>query len=240
MRFGSLFSGIGGLDLGLERAGMECAWQVEIDDYCNKVLEKHWPTVPRYRDVREFPPRDFNAVELIALGFPCQDVSQCGLGAGLYGERSRLWFQGLRIIRIIRPKYVLIENVAALLVRGIDRVLCDLSASGFDAEWRVLSGCEFGAPQTRERLFIIAYPNALYGSPRVGDFEIRQESVFSAGATKRDGFWIQAPDFFAGVDAGSSGEFYRQRAEACGNTVLPQIAEWIGRRIMEAESCRQV
>ena len=90
VKFGSLFAGIGGIDLGLERAGMECIWQVEIDDYATRVLEKHWPNVRRWRDVRDFPPEPVEdwRCDLIAGGFPCQDISYAGKGAGINGSRS--------------------------------------------------------------------------------------------------------------------------------------------------------
>ena len=105
MRFGSLFAGIGGFDLGFERAGMECAWQVEIDEFCNKVLAKHWPNVRRYKDVREVGKHNLEPVDLICGGFPCQDVSLAGQRAGLEGKRSTLWSEFYRIICEIRPKF---------------------------------------------------------------------------------------------------------------------------------------
>ncbi len=103
MKFGSLFAGIGGFDLGLERAGMECRWQVEIDDYATKVLEKHWPDVKRYRDIRDV--NDLEWVDLICGGFPCQDISYAGKGAGIEGARSGLWSEYARIIRLVRPRF---------------------------------------------------------------------------------------------------------------------------------------
>jgi DNA (cytosine-5)-methyltransferase 1 len=110
--FGSLFAGIGGVDLGFERAGLECKWQVEIDDYATKVLEKHWPDVSRWRDVKTFPPednQDWN-VDVIAGGFPCQDISVAGKGAGLNGERSGLFFEIIRLARQLRPRAIVLEN----------------------------------------------------------------------------------------------------------------------------------
>ena len=156
---GSLFAGIGGLDLGLERAGMECKWQVEINEYSQRVLAKHWPDVRRWDDVRTWPQPDTDRVDVICGGFPCQDISVAGRGAGLAGERSGLWREMLRIIRDIRPRYVVIENVAALLVRGLDTVLWDVAESGYDAEWSTVSACSMGAPHARDRLFIVAYRN---------------------------------------------------------------------------------
>ena len=161
--FGSLFAGIGGLDLGLERAGMACRWQVEIDDYCCQVLAKHWPTVERYEDVRTVGIRNLESVDLICGGFPCQDISSAGKRAGIEGQRSGLWSEFYRIICELRPRYVLVENVAALLVRGMDRVLGNLADGGYDAEWDCIPAAAVGAPHIRYRVFILAHRNSVNG-----------------------------------------------------------------------------
>ena len=161
MTFGSLFAGIGGLDLGLERAGMECQWQVEIDPFCRKVLAKHWPDVRRYEDVRTVGADELKPVDLVAGGFPCQDVSIAGKQAGIKeGTRSGLWSEYYRVICELRPRFVLVENVPGLLVDGLGRVLGDLAEAGYDAEWQVLSAADMGANQMRKRVFIVAYPPA--------------------------------------------------------------------------------
>ena len=158
MTFGSLFSGIGGIDLGLERAGMTCKWQVEIDPFCRKVLAKHWPDVRRYEDVRRVGIENLEPVDVIAGGFPCQDVSVAGKKAGIKeGTRSGLWFEFHRIICELRPRYVFVENVTGLLVDGMGIVLADLADAGYDAEWQVLSAADVGAPHLRKRVFIMAY-----------------------------------------------------------------------------------
>jgi len=157
--FGSLFSGIGGIDLGLERAGMECKWQVEIDPYASKVLEKHWPNVRRYSDVKECGESNLDPVDLICGGFPCQDISYAGKGAGITGERSGLWKEFYRIICELRPRYVLVENVPALLRRGLNVVLGDLASCGYNAEWEGLPAAAFGAPHRRDRIFVVAHAN---------------------------------------------------------------------------------
>lgn len=155
--YGSLFSGIGGIDLGLDRVGFHCEWQVEIDEYCQKILAKHWPNVARFRDVRDCGKHNLTSVDLIAGGFPCQDISIAGKRAGITGERSGLWKEFYRVICELRPRFVLVENVAALLYGGIDTVLADLAACGYDAEWQVLSAEALGAPHLRERVFIVGY-----------------------------------------------------------------------------------
>jgi DNA (cytosine-5)-methyltransferase 1 len=159
LKVGSLFTGIGGIDLGLERAGFEIAWQCELDSWCRQLLHQHWPSVPQYEDVTELRGGQLEPVEMLAGGFPCQDVSVAGRQAGLKeGTRSGLWSEYARLIGEIRPRYVLVENVPGLLVRGMDRVLGDLSELGYDAEWRTISAADVGAPHLRKRIWIVAYP----------------------------------------------------------------------------------
>jgi DNA (cytosine-5)-methyltransferase 1 len=158
--FGSLFAGIGGFDLGFERVGMKCKWQVEIDDYATQVLAKHWPNVHRERDIRQCGKHNLEPVDVICGGFPCQDISYAGSGAGLDGERSGLFFESVRLVRELRPRVVVLENVSALLTRGLDRVLGTLASLGFDAEWHCIPASHVGAPHIRDRVFIIAYANS--------------------------------------------------------------------------------
>jgi DNA (cytosine-5)-methyltransferase 1 len=305
MTFGSLFAGIGGMDLGLERAGMTCSWQVEIDDYAGRVLARHWPAVRRWDDVRTFPPvADADAerkpqpkgavgevgrragdggaaihhrewsVDLICGGFPCQDISFAGKGAGLAGERSGLWYEFARVVRVLRPRYVLVENVAALLVRGLDAVLGTLASLGYDAEWGCVPAAAVGAPHIRDRVFIVAHARIerrqrgprLEGARRhqaergeavnhAGD-EGRPlphvqrdglEGLILAGAAARatlgshraacaGGQWAVDPadDPESGVGRVASRVSHRvERLRGLGNAVVPQVAEWIGRRILE-------
>jgi DNA (cytosine-5)-methyltransferase 1 len=159
--FGSLFSGIGGLDLGLERSGMKLKWQVEKEEYERRVLEKNWPDVKRFADVRECGFHNLEPVDLIAGGFPCQDVSFAGKRKGLGGDRTVLWSEFARIIRELRPKWVLAENVPGLLSsdsgRFFGKILGDLASIGYDAEWDCIPAGAFGAPHLRYRLFVVAY-----------------------------------------------------------------------------------
>lgn len=159
-----LFSGIGGFSLGLERAGMKTVAFCEIEPFCRRVLAKHWPEVPCYDDVRTLTAErlaaDGIAVDVICGGFPCQDISLAGKGAGIEGERSGLWAEYARLIGELRPKYVIVENVSALLSRGLDRVLGDLAALGYDAEWHCIPASAVGAPHRRDRIWIIAYPGS--------------------------------------------------------------------------------
>ena len=158
----SLFSGIGGLELGLERAGMTVVGQVEIDPFCRRVLAKHWPEVPRHNDVRtavewwrgEPRPR----VDLVCGGFPCQPVSVAGRHLAQADERW-LWPTFAGVVRQLRPHWVLLENVPGLLGRGAGDVLGDLAALGYDAEWGCIPAVAVGAPHLRDRWFCVAYPN---------------------------------------------------------------------------------
>jgi DNA-cytosine methyltransferase len=155
--FGSLFSGVGGIDLGLQRAGWRCVVQVEIDEFCRSVLARHWPDVPRYGDIREIDFRYFGRVELLVGGFPCQDLSVAGPGGGLKGKRSGLWFEFERAIRDIRPRLVLLENVPAIRRRGLGVILGGLAALGYDAWWDGFPAIAFGAHHERDRFFLVAW-----------------------------------------------------------------------------------
>jgi len=169
LRVLDLFSGIGGFSLGLERAkndghytGFETVAFCEIEAFPRKVLAKHWPNVPCYDDVRTLTAErlaaDGIAVDVICGGFPCQDISFAGLGAGLAGERSGLFYEVARLVSELGPRYVLLENVGALLHRGMDAVLGTLAEIGYDAEWHCIPASAIGAPHRRDRVWIIAHP----------------------------------------------------------------------------------
>lgn len=194
MRILDLFSGIGGFSLGLERACFEFETIAfcEKDPACRKVLEKHWPGTPIFEDVAELSGDDVGEIDIICGGFPCQDISVAGHKRGLYDEklaraleamgmtkdeaheeartdRSGLWFHFRRLINELSPKYVLVENVAHLRSKGMDRVLQDLWALGYDAEWYIIPAFAVGSVHRRERIWIFAYPNKArregHGSP---------------------------------------------------------------------------
>jgi DNA (cytosine-5)-methyltransferase 1 len=163
IRVGSLFSGIGGLELGLEAglasAGWPCqtVWQVEQNDYARAVLARHWPHAERYTDVRDVTASTVAPIDLLCGGFPCQDISTAGNGAGLEGARSGLFFELARIAGELRPRIVVLENVAAITARGLDAVLGTLAALGYDARWGGLRAAEVGAPHRRERWFCVCW-----------------------------------------------------------------------------------
>lgn len=246
-----LFSGIGGFSLGLERAGMRTVAFCEVNPYCRQVLKKHWPSVPCYEDVRTLTAERLSAdgitVDVICGGFPCQDVSNAnavwGECAGLAGERSGLWRELLRAIRLVRPDFALVENVAALLGRGLGEVLGDLAEIGYDAEWHCVRASDIGAPHERDRVFIIAYPIGSRG-PRLvtsadfgaaGPWGLRGQEdlqlIFDAPFERGDR-WPQP--LLRRMDDGLPGRV--DRLHCVGNAIVPQIAEAIGRAIMRARA----
>ena len=157
LNVGSLFSGIGGIELGFEREGFATKWFVEYDLYCQAVLRKHWPDVPIYGDITKIDFTKLEKVDILTGGFPCQDISIAGKGKGIIeGARSSLWKHYCRAIGELRPKYAVVENVSALTFRGLSNVLADLAEKGYDAEWFDLRASDFGAPHRRERIFIFA------------------------------------------------------------------------------------
>lgn len=159
LRYLSLFSGIGGFDLGFDRAGMTCAGQVEYDEKARGVLARHWPDTPRLNDVREVKGDEFGTIDLICGGFPCQDVSVAGRRAGLAGERSGLWFEFHRLIDSVKPGTVVIENVPGLLSshggQDFAVILRGLVKCGYGVAWRILDAQYFGVAQRRRRVFIV-------------------------------------------------------------------------------------
>lgn len=246
-----LFSGIGSFSLGLERSGMRTVAFCELDPFCRRVLAKHWPSVPCYEDVRDITGQrlwdDGNTVsiQVICGGFPCQNVSAAatvhGGQSGLDGEQSGLWLEYERIIRDLRPDYAIIENVDRLTRDGLDQILRALAAIGYDAEWDTIPGWLVGAPQARQRAWIVAYPagkrvEGLFESVRLG--AARQGRQGSAPhlldiAHSAFGGDDRFPKpLLRGMDDKPTD--WVDRLHALGNTVIPEIPELIGRAIMTA------
>jgi DNA (cytosine-5)-methyltransferase 1 len=185
---GSLFSGIGGIELGFERAGFTTSWFVECDKYCQAILRKHWPEAKIYGDIKEV---DFNSVpkvDILTGGFPCQDISNAGKRAGIKGSRSSLWKYYLKAIGILRPKYILIENVSAA-IRPIFKdgklvdtsplyvILQDLAKERYDAEWHCITASSVGAYHRRDRIFVLAYSNGADKGALLGGASKAQEAL---------------------------------------------------------------
>lgn len=235
MRVGSLFSGIGMIDLGLERAGAEIVWQVESDPFRRAVLEDHWPNVRRYEDVRYLPVGSMAPCDTICGGFPCQPVSYSGWREA---EADPRWFwpEMARVLDEIRPKYVLLENVPGLATSGGAEVVSDLVSFGYDFEWDHLPASSFGAPHERDRFWLLAhstgipvgtrpeegYPDYVWGQ-RLGD----------RGGLKGRKQWpddpAELPESGVGRMAyGGSSRLDKARLVALGDSVVPGIAEHLG------------
>jgi DNA (cytosine-5)-methyltransferase 1 len=234
MKFISLFAGIGGFDLGLERAGMQCVAQVEIDPFCLKVLEKHWPDVPRFEDVRYVGKDNLPAADLICGGFPCQPHSVSGKRKGAADDRD-LWPEYRRIIAECRPRWMLAENVPGIRTTILDQVLSDLEGMDYATGTIIIPACAFDAPHRRERVFIVAYPRcnslAQLGQSEQGSGECGDGRGIPANDSWK--FWTIEPPV-GRVANGIPGRVDRLRS--LGNAVVPQVVEWIGRMIVEIDN----
>lgn len=240
LTFGSLFSGIGGIDLGLERAGLTCEWQVEIDDYANTILQRHWPSVRRFRDIRAFPAGNVEQyrVAVLAGGFPCKQTSNAaaisGRRTGLDGPDSGLWHDMLRVVRALSPEWVVVENVGGAATWSA-QIKGGLEAAGYVVPRKplCLSAEGFGLPHRRRRLFWIAdrHGKGLEITRKGGPCQVDRKPWRTANGNP----WLSS---LAGVvrvaDGVPGGVDRRKRIECIGNACCPIKAEWIGRRIVEA------
>lgn len=258
MRVGSLFSGIAGIELGLERAGgFETAWFVECDPYAQVVLRKHYPTIPIYDDVKNIRWKELPKIDMLTGGFPCQDVSVANpKGGGVAtGKKSSLWKHYAEAIRTLRPRFALIENVTNLSNKGLNIVLSDLAKMRYDAEWFDLRAADFGLPHIRERLFIIAYPphdhdgeqcekstkethDGHSGRVRVSRLyqELATIKVYVDASFSREDVeaWYDELSEPAFLGAGNGFFNRKDRTKCVGNAVSPRCAEAIGRAINES------
>ena len=227
---GSLFSGIGGFELGAQMNGIPTLWNCELELFQRNLLKQNFPETKQYEDIREL--RNPGYVDIISGGFPCQDISIAGKGTGIVGERSGLWSEMFRIVREVRPRYVLIENSPMLLVRGFERVLCDLSSIGYDAEWKCISNSFFGFPHRRLRLYVCAYSDKVRRdkvqdeAPILGQenkwFQVQRREF---GRISCQSCWREDYPEFLRVDNGISDNVHR--LEAVGNAVNPIVAEYL-------------
>jgi DNA (cytosine-5)-methyltransferase 1 len=294
LTFGSLFAGIGGFDLGFERAGMDCRWQVERDDYASRVLAKHWPDVTRWRDVETFPPTGQDwSVDVICAGPPCQPISLAGKRKGSLDGRW-MWGECLRVVATLQPSVFVAENPASLLSddggRTFGGIAAALQAAGYGVQWETIAASDFGAPHRRSRVFVVARKDPGLGEVRslrglhlhdtheprsrvrmpadrgVGAEPVRAESHLadangegSQGTVlehpgeglprPRCGAWRDEDEevpnaakrwWSAEPDVGRMAHGISSRVDrlrCLGNAVVPQVAEWIGRRVIEAASC---
>lgn len=239
LTIGSLFSGIGGLEKGLEDAGLgPVLWQVEISEFCRRVLTKHWPSVERFDDVREVGAAQLVPVDIICGGFPCTDISSAGKGAGLAGERSGLWFEFARIVGELRPRWVVVENVAGG-APWVDLVRDDLAGRGYETLPVPLSAEDVGAPHRRSRVFVVA-TNALCTGLQGAEC-----TVTPGRPEPADSPWTKGtapePDVrrvVHGVPTRMDRRMRNSRIKALGNAVVPQCAEVIGWVVRELERGR--
>jgi DNA (cytosine-5)-methyltransferase 1 len=259
----SLFAGIGGFDLGLERTGgFETVAFCEIEPFCQRVLKQHWPEVPCYDDVRQLKGDDVSPIDVICGGFPCQDISSSGPKVGIEGKRSGLWSEYARVIGELRPSFVIVENVADLVARGLGTVLGDLAALGYDAWWDCIRASDVGAPHQRARIWIIAYAGSEQHEGRSASFSRSIAAELACAAAHAKGFRLEeqrlpaegrevVAESAGGRGRGDYAGWERQwaaepnvgrvahgvparvdRLKALGNAVVPQIPELIGRAIL--------
>ena len=262
MKVGSLFSGIGGLDLGLERAGMTIAWHSEIDPYACKVLAKHWPGVPNHGDIKNIDWQAVESVDVICGGYPCQPFSTAGKRRGTDDPRH-LWPWVKDAISALRPRYAILENVRGHLTMGGLTVIGELAQIGYDAEWRVVSAAGLGAPHRRDRIIIVAYPCQQHGHGRghnnsqgeIGRWNALQKQANRGGSNVAyadhcghvytevsqqsdigrrcaESGWEQ---WEVEPDVGRVADGVPARVDrlrGLGNAVVPQVAEYIGRFVM--------
>lgn len=271
---GSLFSGIGGLDLGLERAGMNVIWQSEIDPYACRVLAKHWSKVPNHGDIKLINWGDVVRPDVICGGYPCQPFSTAGKRQGTDDPRH-LWPWVRDAISNLRPDYAILENVRGHVSLGLSTVLGEMASIGYDAEWQIVSAASVGAPHRRDRVIIVAYPNS---PPRELEhkWQVQQPNIDGRGESGTDSLgelaypnnsghihgqppiftaerWVNALSL---VGSGCTDVAYGQwwetepdvgrvahgvpsrvdRLRGLGNAVVPQVAELVGRMVVNYAS----
>lgn len=255
LTYGSLFTGVGGIDIGFDRAGMECLWMCEKDKFCQKVLRQHWPKIKLYEDILDVD-ESVDRPDVLCGGFPCTDISVVNTkGKGLDGENSGLWFEYLRVIRLLRPRYILVENSPNIFTRGFNRLLGGLASLRYNAEWQILSAAQFRGCHLRRRIFVVAYPHDMLEQNRQETERCRVErfdhgipgeeedtgscisgseevatvfpTVFTRELASR---WEPKPRAFR-VDDGSTSRTHR--VKAIGNAVVPAISEYIGKLILD-------
>ena len=227
---GSFFSGIEGFGLGARWAGIETIWNYEIDKFCNAINKKNFPNAVQYKDVRSR--KNPIPANVISMGSPCQDISISGKGTGIFGEQSSLFFEGIELIRDIKERggaqYILFENSPEILKKGFEHILLQFSEIGYNVEWKVLSGTQFGIQQKRKRLYLIAYTNS---------FEFQgaaTESIFSKSFLQGE-FQRVYPGWKTRWDIPKPRNFRSvndfpnllDRNRAIGNAVMPLVAKYL-------------
>lgn len=254
VKIGSLFAGIGGFELGLERSwgNAETIWQVEREEFCQKILQKHWPKSTIYNDVRDITKNNVEPVDVLIGGFPCQDVSLAGKQKGVNdGEKSSFWWEMWRIASEIRPRVIIMENVANIIRLGGVDVIGSLTQIGYDCEWTIISALQFGAPHLRERWFGVAYSNGHRSnqtqhrrSPRITRAQSKIYGRRSSIQNSNQTYWKQTTppqSTICGVDDGipnwmdrATRKEHNQRLQTLGNAIVPQCSQWVGDQILKS------
>ncbi|MGB4107790.1 MAG: DNA (cytosine-5-)-methyltransferase [Alphaproteobacteria bacterium] len=232
---------MGGFSLGLERTGrFRTIAFCEIDVFCQRVLRKHWPDVAIHGDVRTIDFRQIPA-DVVTGGFPCQDISNAGYCTGIEGTRSGLWSEIVRAIRDIRPRFVVVENVAALTYRGLGRVLGDLAECGYDCQWHCIPASALGAVHHRDRIWIIAYPREIGRVVHDAIYDSLAAQLHLAGLPEQalailsHRGELRFDDTYPDVRTHDGFSSAMDRIGACGNAIYPEIATIIGRAIAAAD-----
>lgn len=252
---GELFAGIGGFSLAGQHLGIKSLWAVESDPYKQVVYGYNYPDVPIYDDVKTFC-RDGDKPQtptIITAGFPCQDISiaAAGKAKGINGPKSSLWYEALRIIGILRPQFIVLENSPIIRVRGLGEVLRGLSECGYDAEWRTISCRAFGLPHIRKRWFCVAYPHeigrVLYQSGQPAErrkivHRTNYEEATKAHnlASKTFGVSSRADEYntvcqLSRLDDGISQKLLSQMSMALGDAVSPTVAHYVLNCVLQAK-----
>lgn len=244
IKIGSLFSGIGGFELGVERAipNSKTIWQVEQNDFCKKVLKKHWPDSIIYNDVRDIKKNNVESVHVLLGGFPCQDISiHNSNGKGLNGKKSSMFWEMFRVICELRPPIVIMENVANIINRGADEVFGALASIGYDSEWAIIKASDFGYCHQRKRWFAVAYPVGATTCDRTM-LSFGVESELGFGRSDMSRCWnnerksnfgkIGRESAICRMDDGISDRVDRIRA--LGNAIVPDCSEWVAKQILKS------
>lgn len=244
IRVGSLFSGIGGFELGIEAAfgaSVQTVWQVEKDSFCQKVLKKHWPNVLLLDDVKKVNKDTVPPIDMLIGGFPCQSISTQGKMEGLENEeKSGLWWEMFRIIGDLEPRIVVLENVSNILSLGGSAVVGSLTSIGYDLEWKVVRASDFGAPHHRARWFCVAYTNRSRFKKHTGitkslekKHQLEPRSGEISRVHKRHD-WTKFPIESPLCDRNDGLSDRVARLKALGNAIVPACSEYVGRCILES------
>lgn len=254
IRIGSLFAGIGGFEIGIERAipNAHTIWQVEQNTFCQSILRKHWPNATIYDDIRTVGAHNLQPVDIIIGGYPCQSTSIAGNKKGLQDEnKSGLWWHMHRIIGDLRPRIVIIENVANAIAVGGPEVVGSLANIGYNCEWSIISAKQFGAPHLRKRWFCVAYPNGIglreETNGRVNSIDGTRPQIQpgrSSGNESTQTYWQRTAipksticrmddGISQGLDRATR-RLHKEQLKALGNAIVPQCSEYIGQLVLQS------